>query len=1197
MSYLVDPQVFAAKGGIIDWTAVSRQHLKADPAASIAERRKLAGAGSIQLRWGFDPALGYPIEPFVVWAKAPGKSDRKVGFSRTPFGIVLSEPCDDLTLQVTAGGAGLVIAYPSMPLGGVVVAMRAVPAGATQVRITGPAIRSLLVSGAITVDDVTAPVDLADDPNWRQVEIVGLPSAGITAAHTDLSAPQGLVSDPLLAPPDAALDRFRRGAPFYGWQDEIAAGIPITPWELADPVAMIKVFNDAMLPDFADMASSAFGSGQMLREYQRPMVVPTGTQTADAKFNPLRILVYGGISDPLAALVLGLGTAYPWAARDNFTLAAVFVPSTPPDFMITGTFLDDVGNKVERACFVLSPQLLLPPPTPGGLAATSSGVQSPAALDGPYRPVVTITWNQPPPLIDFGIGSHAYARRATNPVRPAEMLLDRRVDDSALQPIGAARNADTPAVRSLADTTWPIDPTITPNSLRYSVANQDIFGLWSGWSESGINVAEPPVSRVTLTAARLDSPRPGVPTPQGPVPSSLQFDLTWNWTSRSPHTITVVARRYAQVKASDPPANLTPPTSDTFIAGGEGALLTLHFDPLGAIVAATPGAGLAASTVHLTVDGQHTSPVPLQDRSTRRYRVTVTGFSLDFASTARWGLGLWARGQEHIAPQRTSEWNTVTVLSAADPRPPVLSTSFDNVTLASMRDGEGLHHARLEWGAMGGAVAYQVYTASEATLRAHYGMPEQRASDTLTQRLTALQVAFGANPDRRPWTRTSKDPITETSVQVKLPRGTKEIQCYLVIGVSAGNVESEWPTTADPLCGKRFVGFAAPVVVTPPPPSLEVGQGVNQAVSPAAYFATVRVGCDNGAMISRIDLYRTRVADAAARVETMGPPHETITTTTPAYTITGSAGHPILRVSGTDTVDQGSWKPVYYRAVAWSADDPTRGQYAGRSAPSVPRSVVVPPSGPPNLGSPVAVLPTPGSALTRIDLTTTAPVPDTVLGPHRLAADAQLIAADGSVTEVALTPGSAALSALPLAQPGAGASGLWRDETAAGSTSLHLLVRRTDAAARIAVRVRITDPLGRITEKVIEVPPVPADTPPDITSPQVDALTGGWVLSFATSVPDSTTAGDYRLKVALKRRGIAAPATVDVSLGDIPLPPRPPRTLFTSPTPTIPVAATRRAARTRTIGIGFRAAGKATVQLVAPDGTTTTLTRTIGPLL
>jgi hypothetical protein len=549
-----------------------------------------------------------------------------------------------------------------------------------------------------------------------------------------------------------------------------------------------------------------------------------------------------------------------------------------------------------------------------------------------------------------------------------------------------------------------------------------------------------------------------------------------------------------------------------------------------------------------------------------------------------------------VAPQRTTAWNTLTVLSAADPRPPVLTTVYDNVTLASMRDGQGLHHARLSWSAMGGAVAYQVYTASEATLRAYYGLPEPRPSHTLTQRLAALQAEFGADPDRRCWTRTSKDPVNGTSTPVVLPRGTKEIHCYLVIGVSAGNVESEWPTTADPQCGKRFVGFAAPVVVTPPAPSLEVSQDVDRAVDPASYFARLRVGCDSGARVARVDLYRTRVADAAVQVETMGPPHTSITTSGTGYSVQGDADHPILRVTGADTVDQGSWKPVFYRAVAWTEDDPTRGQYAGRSAPSVPRSVVVPPAGPPPLQPLVAVSPTVGSPLVRVDFGTTAPVADTELGAHVIGATAQLVAADGTLTPVEVTPVSGPLSALPLAQPGAGTSGLWRDETAAGSTGLHLLVRRTDPSHRIRVRVRLTDPLGRMTERSVEVPPVPPAAPPDITGPQIDAVSGGWVLTFTTRAPNQNADGPFVLQVQLKRPRVARPESLTVDLGDIPRPPRPPRTLLTGSRAPMPVAATSRGRGDRTIGIGFRHAGKATVRLIAPDGTTTTLTRSIGTL-
>ncbi|MBC7307639.1 MAG: hypothetical protein H5T80_12080 [Dietzia sp.] len=123
---------------------------------------------------------------------------------------------------------------------------------------------------------------------------------------------------------------------------------------------------------------------------------------------------------------------------------------------------------------------------------------------------------------------------------------------------------------------------------------------------------------------------------------------------------------------------------------------------------------------------------------------------------------------------------------------------------------------------------------------------------------------------------------------------------------------------------------------------------------------------------------------------------------------------------------------------------------------------------------------------------------------------------------------------------------------------------------------------------------MPPTVPPDITGPQVDAISGGWVLTFTTAVPDQTAEGPYELRVLLKRGGIARADRLTVTLGDLPLPPRPPKTLFTATTARIPAAATRRVRGERTIGIGFRSAGTATVTLVAPSGETTTLTRQIG---
>src|SRR5262249_28815065 len=163
--------------------------------------------------------------------------------------------------------------------------------------------------------------------------------------------------------------------------------------------------------------------------------------------------------------------------------------------------------------------------------------------------------------------------------------------------------------------------------------------------------------------------------------------------------------------------------------------------PDGSITAVTPGSGLTAALQHLSPDSTEIVVAPVTLRAPRRYRLTVTGFDLDFDVNARWGLALWARGTEHVAPGRVGPWpSSPTVTSASDPRPPVIQSTYEAVQLASLRDAEGMHHARLEWTAMPGSVEYRVYTAAESTFRALTGMPVVTPDMTLTQRLVALRA-------------------------------------------------------------------------------------------------------------------------------------------------------------------------------------------------------------------------------------------------------------------------------------------------------------------------------------------------------------------------------------------------------------------------------------------------------------------------
>lgn len=1152
---IIDPQRFILSAAVVDWTEVYRRYPNDRSASEIAMQRGIS-TRVVQLRWLLDPKLGYPTEPFRVWRRPsrPMESERPIAF--TVYGsfpgikvYVWQNPVVFLRAQIRVDAASVsVIAYAGAPFGSAVAGWENLNTGFHTVTFSGSSIACIVVVGDAHVDGLAGLTgqDDIEGEEWEPLERVGLPvNRDEWSGIFDLDVEQGFESE-LTEPFKAAELRFLRGAPFYGWEDLIEAETPAPAWALADPRLILKALEADLERALRKMITTHPPQNHHQFAWGQPMAINAGAQTAETRYAPIRMLMLGAASDPLFSLVAGFGTAFD--SVDGW------------DYMVTARYshgLDGASEPVEYAAVVQAPKQATIPPRPANLGATFEGLTPPEIRDQLYRGVVRLAWDKLPDITPFRIASYAAARLAIDPPSDIVSLMGgRKFDPLVPQPISAttslANEQETGTLRSL-DEGYRIEPASIPNRLLYAVAHQDLFGLWSPWSSTEHTLQEPPVQSARILSARFD-----VESAASAVcPANLIVDLTWDWAVRSPERLVLVGKLYAASKPGQPPDSPEIPTGlqKAFPGPAAGTPLVVNF------AGNDSGSVTGAMLEYISDDGKERLAVPVVVAGPRRYRLTIPGFSLDFTSAGHVGMALWARGQEHIAPQRTGPWsNEPTVSSASDPRPPVITLIREEVELASLPDGRGEHRARLDWPRIAGAVGYYIYETTESKLRTDPDLAaeivKQRSEgggegtntsealpgETLADRLLTLRNALHERPVRRPFIRVNATPITGLDAEVVIPRGSKDIHMYIVLGVSAGQVESSWPDLNDPHREKRFRAFVAPQIAAPSPPVLEV---TLDKVAEYGYRACLAIETRPGAVVERLEIFRTRVEDAALQVDTMGPPIATITGSDAEWRVTPVTGtgpgdaQPLGIIRGYDQPD-GSWKRVFYRAVAWSGNDPSRALYGGRSQPSAAMAIVVPPAAPPELAPIVADRPEGALSGVRFATTSPAPVDTTPLGPHRIKVEVVAITLDGSLYPVFAYPELPAagvpddtLGGVPTA-PGVG---LWREETA-GDNRYCVLVSEdsVEDAVRIRIRILLTDPLGRTTERVLDAPGAATLPAPDIVDPTLTAMPGkGVIFGFKSHAPiPATPIGPYVLQVQFWSYDSPSPDTPVVVSADLP---------------------------------------------------------------
>lgn len=1099
------------------------------------ELAKKQGA-SVALRWVLNPALGIPLTPWTVWRRPVFQRDAAqpiAGWHLTGFdtfgwdGVTEMLRIElDLSAAATVTGLHRADLQPVQSVSGT--------AGTTVVLDAGPMLGLRVDNpGAIAAARGQSLVLLANGANWQPFEVVGLPFgpalAGTTYYDNGPQGPTGAPKDPV----DAAIDRINRWGPVVGWAP--LAGLD--PWGPPDPARLVDELQADILPDLAQVmaANPPPGVGQQvgaeathMLEAVRQVVgtrarVLNGGPIADRseiRVRPLQAVATSIACDTWASLALGFGTGdavptgdiaqkggYDYMVTAKWDgLLSVAVPMTwpwpwgaPPPTYIT--------QEVERelAAVVLSPQSRGAPGAPSPLVASFGHDEGADAVDEPYEVSAVLQTGRPPSLPRQPRASGYAIARYDKPGAGTYQLRQHPLANGWI-PVGSAapvsNPGDPPDPHLLPDTVTlrnsgvPRPITGPPNTFEYVAAATDLFGQWSPWTGAWLSL---PAAGVQAPAvATLRARAVAGSGDADPCPLTVTADVVWNMRERSLDRLHVAVDVYVPTPPPPDPYDAPPDTP-------QGGLVTvadllLEFAPDGTPTGAPPG--VTVSHVH-----DDDTPVTVADPAEgdeRRYRIVIDGLPVTFGANHELAVALYAQAEETVRPGEWSDWvHTREAALAANPLPPPVPAPLPLVypDWASLPDAAGLSYASVTWTPTG-AWRYRVYEATEAALRAACGQPGPTLTDGLAERMQALFDLY-KDPANLPKLKSAFRKLGDEPVlpavgadgtmrfDSLLPRGSSLIHCYVVAGVTEANVVSSWPEP-DADGRKAFHAFAIPhprQVALP-----EISAALDAAGTPQV---TVRLAGSIPA--TAIRLYRAANAILARSTGTMQ-----LIATVPAGVTPPDLWHT------TTIADPGApagWARLQYRAVALTDDDPER---AGMSVPSEPSrsfALLNPPPAPPALALTANV---PGTTATvsviRVDT-----------DGLRRGSDIGDFAVSATVTATGQAPARflSSLSTVPVfASLAAFAAGIELAGYVGGTLYLRLI---RAPGQDLGLSVDVTDPLGRSTHAVIDVPGVVPEPAPVLSL--AAARAGGILrLRVTTNLPlPPDPAHDWHLDIGIQR--------------------------------------------------------------------------------
>lgn len=1096
-------------------------------------------AAPMALRWILNPFYGLARQPFKVYRRQRRADDLGVhgkSLLAAPQNILANPKLEwgkarmfDVAARLTPV-VGKPITLIARDSHGVTLPGQQVTLGvAGWVRLRGSGIASLEVTaGEGTVDQIVGIEDevMADLADWTLVQVVGLPTKAneIAAPAYDSVSLQGYVPASL-GGQDASKQRLDIAA-MLQLACPVIPGVPASPsWPPPDPVKYLDALRDG--PGGA-AGESLFGAVRALL---------TGTKDTDPgaqqrnfrltkKLAGLSQIGQGG--PPQGETVFNIpvaGVAMMHAATDSFsstalgygtvdiTLAAGILPANtagpaPPsytrpndqpeqvfDYMVTcilhltSTFPKGGSPMHWDLEIAALGDLHAAPPTPAGLVTKVLRLDRPPGVDQAIVETRELAWKPWRHVLAYGLA----ARR--KPSEAPAFLNAPRIDGVGYQPYVPAQAAvleGNPAVDATCKFVdlYGKQPFTGSATTNYWVIATDVFGRWSGWTTANhLSNADPPrlpgIDKVDFF--------PG-PTPIHPdltLTGTLVVDFAWDWIDRKPGRLEISGRYFTPdgTTPAGPPAGfdvqLGKPANKvigiTFDANGNP-----HIDP----TTLPPGATVIPNGV---VGGP--------SAEVRKYQLKVPGAAIVFGAATQVGYAAWIRGSEALRPAEMSANVGPRVTYTFDPQPPKITLDPPPILWTDLPDVNGKARARLSWTGDPKALGYFVWVATETPLATLLGIPSEATTDielrAATLKAAVEQAATNGDEDAiRVFSRVHAKAITATELQIELPAAADTLFFYRVSAINKTAVESERST--------KVFAVAVPRRIVPGQPTL--------LLRPQAEGVEVIAVAGPGPKPDGYALLRARDETLARDPGLMGPPKvqpgpQWIPDTIQLVDDTDRDAHRYFDARPP------SWFPHYYRvrAVGGSLpDDDKHGRLRGESVASDAQRILRPPPAAPKaiLDPVVAVA---NNKLANVfTLHTDLPMRRSPLGVARIEVVFQSLENGKLKSTVQLAALTHELTAEPVLPANLVAVAddthwhgnrlrLFRSPTDAftpryliclknypASETVHDSTQPEDPSATIvrpvvgAPRfVRLTDPLGRITELPLVQQPEPLPTLPE----------------------------------------------------------------------------------------------------------------------